>query len=62
MMTREARQEAKGPTARRERETKKATGGETWLRADWAEASKLQRPLPDGALQIVAQGPRQDTA
>lgn len=35
---------------------------ETWLRADWAEASKLQRPLPDGALQIVAQGPRQDTA
>mgnify|MGYP002684982108 CR=1 FL=1 len=41
MMTREARQEAKGPMARRERETKKATGGETWLRA--AEAAEHLR-------------------
>ncbi|WP_152045026.1 SOS response-associated peptidase [Aureimonas psammosilenae] len=33
---------------------------ETWLRADWKEAAELQRPLPDGALQIVARGERQD--
>ncbi len=26
---------------------------ETWLRASWDEARKLQRPLPDGQLQIV---------
>lgn len=29
---------------------------ETWLSADWATAGKLQRPLPDGALGIVARG------
>lgn len=33
---------------------------ETWLRADWPDASKLQRPLPDSALQIAAQGGRRD--
>jgi putative SOS response-associated peptidase YedK len=33
---------------------------ETWLTAPWEEARKLQRPLPDGALQIVARGVRED--
>lgn len=33
---------------------------ETWLGADWKDAAMLQRPLPDGALQIVARGGRQD--
>ena len=35
---------------------------ETWLKAPAAEALALQRPLPDGALQIVAKGARQDDA
>ena len=29
---------------------------ETWLTAPWEEARRLQRPLPDGSLQIVARG------
>ncbi len=33
---------------------------ETWLSAPWAEAAALQRPLPDGALRIVATGAKQD--
>jgi putative SOS response-associated peptidase YedK len=33
---------------------------ETWLSAPAAEALKLQRPLPDDALGIVARGRRED--
>lgn len=33
---------------------------ETWLSAPWREAAELQRPLPDGALKIVARGAKQD--
>lgn len=35
---------------------------DAWLSAPWADASKLQRPLPDGALRIVARGDRRDEA
>jgi putative SOS response-associated peptidase YedK len=33
---------------------------EAWLTAPWSEASNLQRPLPDGALSIVARGLKSD--
>lgn len=33
---------------------------ETWLTAPWEEAKALQRPLPPGALEIVAVGTKQD--
>jgi putative SOS response-associated peptidase YedK len=35
---------------------------DAWMKAPVEEALKLQRPLPDGALQIVARGDRQDAA
>ena len=33
---------------------------ETWLTAPTPEAMKLQRPLPDGMLKVVAKGERKD--
>ena len=33
---------------------------ETWLAAPWEEVRALQRPLPDGALRVVARGGNED--
>lgn len=33
---------------------------ETWITAPWERAFALQRPLPDGSLEIVARGVKQD--
>jgi putative SOS response-associated peptidase YedK len=35
---------------------------ETWMTAPAEEALKLQRPRPNGALEIVARGLKQDEA
>jgi putative SOS response-associated peptidase YedK len=33
---------------------------ETWLSAEWPAVGKLQRPLPDRSLKVVARGGKSD--
>ena len=35
---------------------------ERWLTAPTEEAMKMQRPLPDGMLEVVARGSKEDVA
>jgi putative SOS response-associated peptidase YedK len=35
---------------------------ETWMTAPAEEALKLQRPLPEGVLEIIARGVKKDEA
>ena len=35
---------------------------EVWLEAPWPEVARLQRPLPDGALRIMARGEQKNEA
>ena len=35
---------------------------EAWPAAPWPEAARLQRPLPDGSLRVVARGEKKDEA
>jgi putative SOS response-associated peptidase YedK len=35
---------------------------DTWLSGPWSQAARLHRPLPDGALRIVARSEKKDEA